>query len=68
MSSAALIKTVVIAPANVTEFELRNASSIAALVPTTEVVICEIPEKKLPVPAGPRGGLDYERPRIIFRQ
>jgi chaperonin GroEL len=52
----------VIDPAKVTRTALQNASSISALMLTTEAMICEIPEKK-PAPAGGPGGhgpeMDY---------
>jgi chaperonin GroEL len=54
-----LVATGVIDPAKVTRSALQNAASIAALMLTTEAMVCEIPEKK-PVPAGPpHGGEDY---------
>ncbi|MBM3765671.1 MAG: chaperonin GroEL [Acidobacteria bacterium] len=43
----------VIDPAKVTRSAIQNASSISALMLTTEAMICEIPEKK---PAAPAGG------------
>jgi len=48
-----LVAAGVIDPAKVTRSALQNASSIAALMLTTEAMICEIPEKK---PAAPAGG------------
>ena len=48
-----LVAAGVIDPAKVTRSALQNASSIAALMLTTEAMICEIPEKK---PAGGGGG------------
>ncbi len=45
----------VIDPAKVTRSALQNASSIAALMLTTEAMVCEIPEKKAAAPAGPGG-------------
>ncbi|HUQ95668.1 MAG TPA: chaperonin GroEL [Bryobacteraceae bacterium] len=58
-----LVKSGVIDPAKVTRSALQNASSISALMLTTEAMICEIPEKK-PAPApGGHGGhgpeMDY---------
>jgi chaperonin GroEL len=57
-----LVATGVIDPAKVTRSALQNASSISALMLTTEAMICEIPEKK-PAPApggGEHGpGMDY---------
>ena len=57
-----LVKSGVLDPTKVTRSALQNASSISALMLTTEAMICEIPEKK-PAPAsggdhGP-GGMDY---------
>ncbi len=57
-----LVKSGVIDPAKVTRSALQNASSIAALMLTTEAMIAEIPEKKS-APAGGPGGhgpeMDY---------
>jgi chaperonin GroEL len=51
-----LVKAGVIDPAKVVRSALENASSIAALLLTTEALICEIPEKKeAPMPGG--GGM-----------
>ena len=58
-----LLKAGVIDPAKVTRTALQNASSISALMLTTEAMICEIPEKKSSAPAGGPGGhgpdMDY---------
>ena len=48
-----LVAAGVIDPTKVTRTALQNASSIAALMLTTEAMVCEIPEKK---PAPPAGG------------
>ena len=57
-----LVKASVIDPTKVTRTALQNASSISALMLTTEAMICEIPEKKA-APAGGGGdhgpGMDY---------
>ena len=57
-----LVKAGVIDPTKVTRSALQNASSIAALMLTTEALIAEIPEKKA-APAGGPGGhgpeMDY---------
>jgi chaperonin GroEL len=58
-----LVKSGVIDPTKVTRTALQNASSISALMLTTEAMICEIPEKKS-APAGGGGehgpgGMDY---------
>ncbi|MGA3023667.1 MAG: chaperonin GroEL [Bryobacteraceae bacterium] len=51
----------VIDPTKVTRSALQNASSIAALMLTTEAMVCEIPEKKQsqPMPGG-HGGPDMD--------
>ncbi len=49
-----LVAQGVIDPTKVTRTALQNASSISALMLTTEAMVCEIPEKK-PAPAGPGG-------------
>ena len=51
-----LITAGVIDPTKVTRTALQNASSIAALMLTTECVVSEIPEKEKPAPAMPPGG------------
>jgi chaperonin GroEL len=50
-----LVKSGVIDPTKVTRSALQHASSISALMLTTEAMICEIPEKKSAAPAGPGG-------------
>ncbi|HXF26014.1 MAG TPA: chaperonin GroEL [Bryobacteraceae bacterium] len=51
-----LLKAGVIDPTKVTRSALQNASSISALMLTTEAMICEIPEKKSAGgPGGPGG-------------
>jgi chaperonin GroEL len=52
-----LVKAGVIDPAKVARTALQNASSIAALMLTTEALISEIPEEKK-APAMPGGGMD----------
>ncbi len=56
-----LVKSGVLDPTKVTRSALQNASSISALMLTTEAMICEIPEKKsAPAPGGDHGpGMDY---------
>ena len=58
-----LVASGVIDPAKVTRSALQNASSISALMLTTEAMIAEIPEKKPAAPAGGPGGhgpdMDY---------
>ncbi len=50
-----LVKAGVIDPTKVTRSALQHASSISALMLTTEAMICEVPEKKSSSPAGPGG-------------
>ncbi len=50
-----LVKSGVIDPTKVTRSALQHASSISALMLTTEAMICEVPEKKSAAPAGPGG-------------
>jgi len=56
-----LVGAGVIDPTKVTRSALQNASSISALMLTTEAMICEIPEKKAPAgdPGHGPGGMDY---------
>jgi chaperonin GroEL len=57
-----LVKSGVIDPTKVTRSALQHASSISALMLTTEAMICEVPEKKPASPAGPGGhgpDMDY---------
>src|SRR5947209_6292787 len=51
-----LVKAGVIDPTKVARTALQNAGSIAALMLTTEALVCEIPEDKKAAPAGPGGG------------
>ncbi|MDX9702380.1 MAG: chaperonin GroEL [Candidatus Auribacterota bacterium] len=50
-----LVKAGVIDPAKVTRTALQNASSIAALLLTTEALITDIPQEKPDMPAGAPG-------------
>ncbi|HPO16031.1 MAG TPA: chaperonin GroEL [Candidatus Hydrogenedentes bacterium] len=51
-----MLKAGIIDPTKVTRSALQNASSIAGLLLTTEVLIAEIPEpEKAPMPGGPGG-------------
>jgi len=50
-----MIKAGIIDPTKVTRYALQNASSVAALMLTTSVMITDIPEEK-PEPAMPPGG------------
>jgi chaperonin GroEL len=58
-----LIAAGVIDPTKVTRTALQNAASIAALMLTTEAMICEIPEKQPASSSGSAGhgseGMDY---------
>jgi chaperonin GroEL len=56
-----LVAAGVLDPTKVTRSALQNASSISALMLTTEAMIAEIPEKKEAAPAGGHhhGGMDY---------
>lgn len=46
----------IIDPAKVTRSAVENAASIAAMILTTEALVCDIPEKDKPMPGGPPGG------------
>ena len=61
-----LVAAGVIDPAKVTRSALQNASSISGLMLTTEVMICEISEKKSAAPAG-GGGHGSEMDLIVPR-
>ena len=52
-----LLKAGVVDPAKVTRSALQNASSIAALLLTTECLITDVPEKE--APAAPDHGHDH---------
>jgi chaperonin GroEL len=52
-----LVKAGVIDPTKVVRSALQNASSIAALLLTTEAMVSEIPEDKKEAPAAPGGGM-----------
>jgi chaperonin GroEL len=55
-----LVESGVIDPTKVCRTAIQNASSIAALMLTTEAMVAEIPEKKpAPVPAGHAPDMDY---------
>jgi chaperonin GroEL len=47
----------VIDPAKVTRLALQNAASVAGLMLTTEVMVCEKPKKEEPMPPMPGGGM-----------
>jgi len=51
-----MLKAGIIDPLKVTRSALQNASSVAALMLTTEALITEIPEKEKTPPAPPGGG------------
>ena len=50
-----MIKVGVVDPTKVARIALQNAGSIAALMLTTEALVCDIPEEKKE-PAMPHGG------------
>jgi chaperonin GroEL len=52
-----LVKSGVIDPTKVARTALENASSVAALMLTTEATIVEKPEEKKPIPPMPGGGM-----------
>ena len=52
-----LVKGGVIDPTKVVRFALQNASSIAALLLTTEALVTELPEKEKAPPPSPHGGM-----------
>jgi chaperonin GroEL len=56
-----LVVAGVIDPAKVTRTALQNAASVSGLMLTTEAMVCEIPEKKPPMPMpGGHGGPDMD--------
>jgi chaperonin GroEL len=56
-----MIKAGIIDPVKVVRGALENASSIAAMILTTEALITDAPEKDkpMPMPPGGGGGMDY---------
>jgi len=52
-----MVETGIIDPAKVTRVALQNAASIASLLLTTEVLICDIPEEKKEATAPHAGGM-----------
>ena len=54
-----MITAGVIDPVKVVRGALENASSIAAMILTTDVLVTDIPEKEKSAPAMPPGGMDY---------
>jgi chaperonin GroEL len=54
-----LVKAGVIDPTKVVRIALQNASSIAALMLTTEALVCELPEKEKSSPAQHPGMGEY---------
>jgi len=54
-----MITAGVIDPVKVVRGALENASSIAAMILTTDVLVTDIPEKEKPAPPMPPGGMDY---------
>ena len=51
-----MIKSGIVDPTKVVRSALQNASSIAGLLMTTEILVSEIPEEEPPMPAGPPPG------------
>src|ERR1700759_1310987 len=51
-----LVRAGVVDPTKVTRYALQNAASISGLLLTTEALVCELPEKDKPAPAGGPGG------------
>ena len=47
----------IVDPAKVTRSALQHAASIAAMLLTTETVVCDIPKAEEPMPAMPQGGM-----------
>jgi chaperonin GroEL len=54
-----LVNSGVIDPAKVCRTAIQNAASIAALMLTTEAMVCEVPEKKKETAGGPPSDMDY---------
>jgi chaperonin GroEL len=54
-----MLKAGIIDPAKVTRSAVENASSIAGMILTTEALISDKPEKEVPMPAMPGGGMDF---------
>jgi chaperonin GroEL len=54
-----MLKAGVIDPLKVVRGALENATSIAAMILTTECLITDVPEKEKPAPMPPGGGMDY---------
>ncbi|HJR81349.1 MAG TPA: chaperonin GroEL [Anaerolineales bacterium] len=54
-----MIAAGVIDPVKVVRGALENASSIASMILTTDVLITDMPEKEKAAPAMPPGGMDY---------
>jgi chaperonin GroEL len=54
-----MLKAGIIDPAKVTRSAVENASSIAGMILTTEALISDKPEKEMPMPAMPGGGMDF---------
>ena len=50
-----MIEAGIVDPTKVTRSALQNAASVAALILTTESLVCDIPEKEAPMPAGNPG-------------
>jgi len=53
-----MVKSGIIDPTKVVRLALQNAASIAGLLVTTEAMVAEKPEKKIPAAMPPGGGMD----------
>ena len=51
-----MIKAGIIDPTKVVRSAIQNASSVAGLMLTTEILVTEVPEKEKPMPMPPGGG------------
>jgi chaperonin GroEL len=54
-----MLEAGIIDPAKVTRSAVENASSIAGMILTTEALISDKPEKEMPMPPMPGGGMDF---------
>ena len=57
MNYTDMVEAGIIDPTKVTRSALQNAASIAALMLTTEAIVCDKPEKEGAAPAGMPGGM-----------
>ena len=54
-----MLEAGIIDPAKVTRSAVENAGSIAGMILTTEALISDKPEKEMPMPPMPGGGMDF---------